>query len=261
MVTLHGGLGLDHTYFRPGLDPLGDSFGLVHFDQRGCGRSTTTRPMQDVTHETWAADVDALRESLGHEKIVLFGHSYGAFIALEYALRYGHRLSGLILCEVAPVIDYPDVIIGNARAQAPNPAVFERVLSTFGKPAADDDDMKQTWADIVPLYFHDFNRRTADAMNDRIQFRAAAFNQSTCVCLPKFNVLNRLSEIRVPTLILAGRHDWVLTVAEGANRVHEGIKDSELVIFERTGHFPFIEEQGSFLAAVRGFQGKRLGPA
>ena len=46
---------------------------------------------------TWADEADALRASLGHERIILLGHSFGGFIAQEYALRHGEHLDGLIL--------------------------------------------------------------------------------------------------------------------------------------------------------------------
>jgi proline iminopeptidase len=258
LVALHGGLGLDHTYLRPWLDPLAGSFDLTFVDQRGCGRSLGARAIEEVTHETWAADVEALRGALGFDRFVLFGHSYGSFIALEYALRYGNRLSGLVLCEVAPAVDYPDVIVRNAQERAPTPAVFNRVATTFGRPVGDDAELKDLWSEILPLYFFEFDRRRADEMNARMQFSAGAFNQSNCRCLPKYNVLERLKEIRVPTLVLAGRHDWILPVKEGAERVHHNIAGSELLVFERTGHFPFIEQQGAFLSAMRGFERRTL---
>src|SRR5437016_4873387 len=104
LVTLHGGLGLDHTYFRPWLDALGDAAQLVYYDQRGHGRSQRP-PLDHVGHDTWAADAEELRAHLGHERIVLFGHSYGGYLAQEYALAFGERLAGLILCSTAPAFD------------------------------------------------------------------------------------------------------------------------------------------------------------
>ena len=49
---------------------------------------------------------DALRAHLGHDKIILFGHSYGGFLAQEYAIRYPDRLAGLILANTVPAFDY-----------------------------------------------------------------------------------------------------------------------------------------------------------
>jgi pimeloyl-ACP methyl ester carboxylesterase len=56
-------------------------------------------------------------------------------------------------------------------------------------------------------------------------------------------------EISVPTLIIAGSDDWVAP-AQGAERLHAAIPDSDLVVFEDSGHFPFIEEHDRFVSLV-----------
>jgi proline iminopeptidase len=62
----------------------------------------------------------------------------------------------------------------------------------------------------------------------------------------------RLGEVSVPTLILAGRDDFICPPSQ-AKIMHEGIPHSELVVFERSGHFPYIEEPDAFFDAVRGW--------
>ncbi len=64
MLVMHGGLGLDHTCFRPWLDKLGEQVELIYYDHRGNGRSSRPDSLEGVTHETWAADADALRAQL-----------------------------------------------------------------------------------------------------------------------------------------------------------------------------------------------------
>ena len=112
---MHGGSGLDHTQFRPWLDTLGDRVQLIYYDQLGQGRSTRPLSYDEISIDTWAQEADALRASLGYDKIILFGYSFGGFIAQEYALRYGDHLDGLILCDTAPALDYPEIIMNNAQ--------------------------------------------------------------------------------------------------------------------------------------------------
>src|SRR4051794_4879294 len=88
MLVMHGGLGFDHTYFRPWLDPLGEQVTLIYYDQRGQGQSARIESFAGVTHETLVDDADALREHLGYDQIILLGHSYGGFLAQDYALRH-----------------------------------------------------------------------------------------------------------------------------------------------------------------------------
>src|SRR5579864_9005276 len=111
---MHGGLGLDHTYFRPSLDSLARSEGhpqIIYYDHRGGGRSRR-EPLDGVTHATWAGDADALRAHLGHERVVLLGHSYGDYLALDYVLAHPERVAALILVSTAPVLDYLPVVVG-----------------------------------------------------------------------------------------------------------------------------------------------------
>ncbi len=95
VVLCHGGPG--------GYDDLGPvaamiaDLAVVHrYDQRGCGRSER-RPPYDL--ETYLADLDGLRAHCGYDRWMVGGHSWGANLALAYALRYPHRVRGLIyLC-------------------------------------------------------------------------------------------------------------------------------------------------------------------
>jgi proline iminopeptidase len=250
MLAMHGGLGWDHTYLRPALDPLGDRLEVIYYDHRGNGRSGRPEHWEGVTHDTWVEDAEALREHLGHDRILLFGHSYGGFLAQEYALRYPGRIAGLILACTAPAMDFAEVIVGNAQARG-TPEQVQAVLQGLSAPLPDDAAMERMMTQILPLYFQGENRGPELFLN--VRYSAAAFNHAFGRCAPSFSTLERLREIRAPTLILAGRHDWIMPPGPGAERLHRGIAGSELVIFEHSGHFPWVEEPGRFAEAVRGW--------
>jgi proline iminopeptidase len=235
------------------VDPLGERVQLIYYDHRGNGRSHRPASFDGISHDTWTADADALRGYLGHERIILLGTSYGGFLAQEYALRHGQRLSGLILCCIAPVLDYPEVIRANAEARGTREQVSRVSRILQGEPAPSDAALKETATAIMPLYFKHFDAEQAKAIVENTHFSAAASNHAFATCVPSYNVLPRLSEITAPTLILAGRDDWIPPPQEGAERIHAALPKSELVIFEGSGHFPFIEEQARFLTIVREF--------
>jgi proline iminopeptidase len=248
LMLMHGGLGLDHTYFRPWLDPLADHSQLIFFDHSGNGRSPRPEGFDGVSHATWADDADALRAHLGHDRIVLLGQSYGGFIALEYALRHPDHLDGLILLCTAPAFDYGEVVVANAQRRG-TPEQVSTVVEGLGKPAESDEQWRGLWKTILPLYFKRYDAAVAAAVDERTHYSAAAFNHAFGVCLPTYNLVDRLPEIATPTLVLAGRDDWI-TPPEQAERMHGAIPNSEIVIFEESGHFPFIEEQKAFLTSV-----------
>src|SRR3954468_15263661 len=88
LIVLHGGPGMDHTMFRPYLDPLGDDFRVVYVDERGQGRSDRVDPAT-LSLEVFARDVDLLAEALGLEHFALLGHSFGAIVTTYHATEIG----------------------------------------------------------------------------------------------------------------------------------------------------------------------------
>jgi proline iminopeptidase len=250
MLFMHGGSGLDHTYFRPWLDPLSNQLQLIYYDQFGQGRSTRPQSYEDITIDTWVDEANALRAHLGHEKIILFGHSYGGFIAQEYALRHGNHLAGLILSNTAPALDYPDVVMTNAQSRG-TPEQVQALVAGLSAPIPDDDSWQRTWVTILPLYFNHYNPEVAAKLDEATQYSAGAFNLGMGKIVPTFNTLDRLYEITVPTLIIAGQHDWITPPTQGAERLHAGIPHSQMILFDDSGHFPFIEEPDKFLKVVR----------
>jgi proline iminopeptidase len=249
MLLMHGGLGLDHTYFRPWLDKLGDRVELIYYDHRGNGRSSRPANMESVTHDTWAADADALRGQLGFDKFILFGHSYGSFLAQEYALRFGSHLKGLILSDTAPVLDYMPVIQANAAARG-TPDALAALGEVFGRAMKDDNDWRSLWKRILPLYFKRYDPAIGKLMDEATSYSAAAWNQVNANCLPKFNTVGKLAAITVPTLVLGGADDWI-TPADQIRRIRAELPNAEFVIFQESGHFPFIEETDKFVMAIR----------
>ena len=249
IIFMHGGLGLDHAYFRPWLDPLADHYQLIFFDTSGNGRSPRPNGFEGVSHETWVEEADALRAHLGLERIILFGHSYGSFLSMEYAIRHADRLDGLILADAAPALDYPEIVVGNAQKRG-TPEQVTTVIEALTSPADSDGAFRKIWNTIAPLYYHHFDSEIAADIDRRTHYSAGGFNHAFGVCVPLYNVESRLDEIPTRTLILTGREDWI-TPPEQGERINSRLSDSELVIFEQSGHFPFIEEQTAFLRVVR----------
>jgi len=102
IIVLHGGPDFDHSYLVPDLDRLSDSFHLIYYDQRGRGRSADRVQPEDVTLASDIADIEKVRQYFHLDSVVLLGHSWGTVLALEYALRYPQRVSGMILMNPAP---------------------------------------------------------------------------------------------------------------------------------------------------------------
>lgn len=244
IIVLHGGLGLDHTYFRPVLDEWAAFAELHYYDHEGNGRSSAPEDYGTITLDTMAEDVFAMADALGLEEFVLFGHSYGGFIAQVAAQKQPGRLKGLILSNTSPRLGY-DVVFPDwapAEAQA-------AVGKLFSEPMSDDAIWAETWKTALPAYWKTPDPEMLEAVHDSTHYKSAAIRNALGL-LADYNVTEALSSLEMPVLVLAGRDDFV-TPAVAHEDIHAALPNSTLVIFEESGHYPFITEQAAYTETVR----------
>ena len=243
-LVMHGGLGLDHHYLTPGLDPLGDTLQLIYYDHRGNGASGRP-PRQTLTHAQLADDAAALASHLGHDEVAVLGFSYGGFIALEFALRHPERLSHLVLMGTAPAFGYGDEVVANARRLGATAAQLAE-LESDAEPT-DDEAFGKHIETLWPLYFHAYRDAYAHLLDDVVY---SVQGQPPEAETAAYDVTDRLGQITAPTLILAGRSDFVCPPSQ-AEILRRGIRGAELQVFEASGHMPYVEEPEATFATVR----------
>lgn len=251
IIAHHGAPGLgSHATPKRAFEPLGDTHTVITFDARGSGQSEGKPP---YTHEQWVEDVDGLREHFGFEQFILTGGSYGGFISLEYAVRYPHRLTHLILRDTA-ARSYNEQAKANALARAKEfPAITEDVLNRiFEGTVHDNVDYRRCFEAIAPLYEKVYDPERVKEKIDAITFRYETKNYAFAHNLPNYDLRDRLGEVEVPTLIVVGRHDWI-TPVEASEELANLLPNAELVVFEDSGHSPQLEENEKFIALVRDF--------
>lgn len=247
---IHGGPGMgDCRGDIAAFSPLGDEYKLVFLDMRGSGRSEDKPP---YTHEQWTADIDELRKQLGLEKIKMLGGSYGGFLTLEYALRYPENLTHVMLRDTAPSCNYNDQ--STAKALNSNlPGINEDMLDRlFGGRVKSNDDFKEMFGAIQPLYTVVWDEEKAKQRLDSIFFHYETHNYAFSVNQPAYDLTEQLKNIQVPVLVTVGRHDWITPVVASED-IHREVPNSTLVIFENSGHSPHLEENEKYIELVRDF--------
>jgi proline iminopeptidase len=253
LIAHHGAPGIgSRNEPKASFGALADTHRVIVFDARGSGESSDTPP---YTHAQWVADVDGLREWAGVEQIVMAGGSYGGFIALEYALAHPDRVKALVLRDTAAA----DTFRGTARERALNTdrttidmELFDR---SFTGQVRDNEDFKETWKAILPLYDYDYDPDTVETKAEAPIYHYATHNYAFSTNLPAYDLTDRLGEITAPTLITVGRVDWITPVA-ASEALAAGLPDATLAIFEKSGHSPQIEEREAWLTTVREFLAK-----
>ncbi len=246
-LVLHGWPGTDHAYLRPGLDRLGDRLRLVYYDHRGHGRSDRDAT-ELVSLEQLADDADALADHLGAAQVFVVGHAHGASVALELALRHPERVAGLILVAATPGDLGTGESLMDSMDTMPTPPEVE-VLQRV--PPGSDDELEATMSALALFFFHD-----EEAADPETVFALATFNATAAVQLMQasnwWSVVDRLGELEAPVLVLVGRHDVFFPPAH-SERIQKRARRAELVVFENSGHLPWVEEPDAFHDCVCGW--------
>ena len=259
-VVVHGGPGAGMPRGTPkAFDP--QRFKTILFDQRGCGRSTP--PASDLAVDMTANttphlldDLERLRESLGVERWVMFGGSFGSGLALAYAQRHPHRVSGLILPSLwlmcAADIDwlyrggvarlFPrewDQFRRGRDGQAILQAYVEGLADPDPVVRADCADAWTRWEDAVlslepgarPNFYHQNAGPAAIAFARICSWYAAHDNFGVGDTI--LDAADRLAGI--PGVIIHGRHD-LSCPSDRAWQLAQRWTDAELIINPDSGH-------------------------
>jgi pimeloyl-ACP methyl ester carboxylesterase len=259
LVLMHGGPGTDHWTMQP-FRRCADRFTLIFYDHRCNGRSQGA----SVTSMTWedlTADADALRQRLGFERWAVLGHSFGGHVALEYALRYPGSLSHLVLLDTGGDSRWSQQNAADLLARrGDSPEKVELVRRWFNGEFA-PEEMFRIFLRIGGAYQHHNGLRllgrvlTSGAWRSKMRPEAQIFGFRHL--LKGWTVMDRLREITVPTLVMAGRDDFVFP-PECQVGLAAGIPGARLRIIERAGHNPHLEQPAEVMQAVTEFILARL---
>lgn len=248
--VLHGGPGGDHSYYKPWLSPLADKMQLVYIDHRGQGRSARG-PKETYTLENNVEDLEALREYLGLDKIVLLGASYGGMVALSYAVRYPQNVSHLLAIVTVPhsgFLDRAKEILAE-RGTDEQQAVAETL---WAGNFADEDELRHYFDVMESMYSLKHDPTAGKDAQERSIYSADAINEGFGGFLRTYDVSDQLHKITAPTLVIGARHDWICA-PEFSDEIASKIPNADLRMFENSGHSVITDENQAFLDVVRGF--------
>ncbi|MCA9880140.1 MAG: proline iminopeptidase-family hydrolase [Thermomicrobiales bacterium] len=257
LLLLHGGPGGNSEDLRPLLELAARDFLVVRYDQLGSWRSDQPDDRALWQVPRFVAEVEQVRQSLGLGQMHLLGHSWGSFLALEYALHHQQHLRSLTLASGAA--STVECVAGMNRWRSDLPVETQATLARY--EAAGDYAHPNYVAAIDILYRRHLCRvwpfpeplATALAhMALPVYTTMWGPNEFTCTgSLLTWDRTARLGEIRVPTLITVGEFDEVHPAC--AETMHQGIPGSQLTVFAGAGHCVQVEQLETYWAVVRRF--------
>lgn len=249
IVVLHGGPGHSSQSFKGTLDFLAATHRVVFYDQRGSGYSSATGRREDYTAQGLVEELEALRRDvLQAERIIVLGHSFGGALAQRYALAHPNRVERLVLVGSTPANNG----MGNALVwRWLGPALWATAL---GFPPADPAKADR--------WFGGDPGDSADRLYDPSR-AVELLGDSGPVRFTTWRDIQRsvagpldgagLRSLGAPTLVIYGAADSPFTGKDVASGICGLIPDCMAVGFDRSGHWPFLEEPDRFRDVVTTF--------
>jgi proline iminopeptidase len=258
LLTLHGGPGMGHNYLLP-LAALADERPVIFYDQLGCGRSDSPPDDSIYTIQRAVDEVDAVRHALGLDRIVLFGHSWGSMLAIEY------------LCQDRG-IGIEKLILGGALASVPQAmAGQQRLIDAMPHGGGERlHALEAAHREASPEYeklvtqFYDLHVCRRKPMPPEAAASLAIGGKSIA-----YRVMNGpneftitgvikdwerrpdLGRIKATTLITTGEFDEV--TLDCHETIHQAIAGSRLQMFKGCSHLTMNEKPAEYVAALRRF--------
>ncbi len=242
LLVAHGGPGADHVLYRT-LDPLAVGRRLVFWDHRGHGRSAAL-PERQVEIADFAEDVIEVADGLGIDRFALFGHSFGGWVAQEAALLHPERIEALVLAGTTP----GQVGASESPYDDQGPPPRAAIAELMGTMPATDEEAAVLYRALGPFFARTADPAVLDAALGGTPPSATSMVR-VFQALGRWSSVDRLGEISCPTLVVGGRHDDFCSLAQH-ERIARRIAGAELAVFERSGHFPWLEEPELFFERV-----------
>jgi 3-oxoadipate enol-lactonase len=211
---------------------------VILYDMRGQGQSE--KPREPYSFELHAEDQKVLLDHLGISKAHHVGISYGAELGLVFALKYPDMLKSLVACSA---VSHIETLLYN--------------MAMLWRYACVLEDPELFYHATVPLNFGQTFIREQAAILEAAKGRYAGLNYPALVRLMdaflELDITDRLSEIDVPTCVIAGEKDILKPAHPYSDLIHERIPNSEMIVIPDSGHAITFEKPAEFNTAVLGF--------
>jgi proline iminopeptidase len=259
VVLVPGGPGSPHDYFHPHFSPLASRYRIIYFDSLGRGKSDKAARDSEYTFNSDVEDLEGLRKALNLGRISVIGHSYGGMVAQAYALRYPQSVRSLVL--VTSFLSYQATLEAEKSlthiAEDSFPEIWEKITALRKQPQSTARDLQigGLFGSIPDPFVYSYEPKNAEAFDAKHAPFSSAVYAAISFDSPDFRSLdfrNSIGTVKSPLLVIAGRADKLAMPRETVQFRRYAPK-AEFVMFEKSGHDPFLEEQEKFLDVLGRF--------
>ncbi len=258
VVCLHGGPGNDFNYMVQAVEPLADRYQFVLFDQRGSLLSPVPPDqVKKLTLDMLVDDLETLRQKLGQDKLVLFGHSFGSMLAMAYYKAYPQHVAGLVLAGALPpsyasLHDYlstmrprfnalrnrPEVTAALQAAGVPKDVPADKLTDQQRSVRFRIDGLAsfnlyhvERWRELEGGNVY-YNRAVDDAVGDSFP--------------DHFSILDTLKEHPVPITVIQGDSDYTDPGASAWKAQQAAFPQIRVLVLPEASHYSWVDAPEDF---------------
>ncbi|WP_404430770.1 alpha/beta fold hydrolase [Sutcliffiella horikoshii] len=250
------------THLYSEFNELGNYFAdmfLPHFkvhliNLKGAGNSSQAEEDEELSMKESVKDLEAFREALGLERWAFGGHSTGGMLGLVYAMLYPESLSKLMVGGATASNKYME---HEGSMYSPTSLLNKRVkeiMAILNSPESSVEERREAGMEWTDMSLYNPSKRTEyfvkPSSGKVVPRRLDYFSYHD---LPKFNILQELKSIMVPTVVYGGRYDAQCPLVF-SEEIHNKLPQSTLVVFQESNHYPFVEEKEKFEEMISMFK-------
>ncbi|TLS35219.1 alpha/beta fold hydrolase [Pseudalkalibacillus caeni] len=219
---------------------------------KGAGNSDAEEDEHELSMVEAVKDLEAVRESLKIRKWTFAGHSTGGMIGILYGIMASSSLNALIIVSAASsqYAESPRCIYN---PDHPNFQKMQDLFEELKQPGLAVEKKKEIASGRMKLQLYkpeNYQQYISPSVNKNLSSKR--LNYFSIYEYGEFDLTDRLSEIKVPTLVICGKHD-VACPAPYSEEINQGVQGSVLKLFKESNHYPFLEEKELFKETVEEF--------
>lgn len=255
LLVVHGGPGLPHNYLAP--LRLSDEREVIFWDQLGCGNSACPSDVDLWTMNRSVAEMATVAEALALTRFHIFSHSWGGMLAQQYVLdKAPDAVSLTIANSTASIPEFSASLVSlKSCLDVATRSAIDRHEAAGTTHSAEYQAAIRTWNETYLCRTRPWPRELTEAFaNMGTEIFETMFGPSDFRIVGNvrdWDVVDRLADIAVPTLLVVGRFDECSP--EHMREMQGRIAGSRLEFFESSSHMPFIEEPARFDRVMREF--------
>jgi proline iminopeptidase len=260
IVCLHGGPGNDFNYLVQPLRPHRAHYRFELFDQRGSLLSPVADSLvHTLSMDMLVEDLETLRKALGQEQILVFGHSFGTYLALSYYIKYPQHVKGMVLAACLPPFTTPSHTLSDVARDMSRVQRILRQRPEVKKVMHDAGIDTTSGAHLTPqqasTYFKidglaSFNiyqiEKWKQFEGGRVSFHSKVSNAIGNTMQDIYDIRPSLQSHPVPIYVLQGDHDYVDPSAKSWTAIRDLFPSIHVMVLPKASHYSWIDDPALF---------------